>query len=231
MDRTAGIKSDNKGLTLLEILISVCLLMILLMPISSALLTSVKINAKARTLLTATDVAQSIMEDISEKTYTECLSTMKSLENASKARSAKLIGFSAIDGDKFNDSSNVSKVSFPGGIAPVTINSTSLGANTSLISNNKGLNAKFAEIMKGYTGKKQLIYALDSNSLLMYMGYVGVSSKGKVYDVIISFLPLARTSTDQFYTYEVFLDVYDAKDSAGRLNAPMVSLKTGIRAQ
>ncbi|MCR5734526.1 MAG: hypothetical protein K6G22_07980 [Lachnospiraceae bacterium] len=232
MDRTTAKGKDNKGITLLEILISVCLLAIVLMPISTALMTALRINMEARTLLTATDVAQSLMEDISEKTYDECLTTVKALETANKKRAAKEIGFSAIDGDWFNEHDHVQKVAFPTGVSPVGIATTSLGNNIDLISNNKGLNAKFVEVMKGYTGAKQLIYSVDPNNLLLYMGYMGVSSKGKTYDVVISFLPVARTTTDTWYTYEVFMDVYAYGKGGTRLTGdPTVSLKTGIRAR
>lgn len=52
----------NSGLTLIEIIISITILMIIIIPISSLFVTSAKINVSSKDLLTANQLAQKHME-------------------------------------------------------------------------------------------------------------------------------------------------------------------------
>ncbi|MCR5118035.1 MAG: hypothetical protein K6B44_00260 [Lachnospiraceae bacterium] len=232
--------TDNKGITLLEILVSVCLLAIVLMPISSCMLTSLKINLKARALMTATDVGQSLMEDFTEKSFQEVLSTMNNLSGADKTRATKQIGFSAIDNDYYNKSANVTALSFPSTVTSVTNASISVGGtayfNKNLVNNAHLLNDQFKAIMKSAIAAdstmKKLVFASDSDSKMLYMGYTGLSSKGKTFDVVITFLPVALNNSDSWYSYEIFMDIYEYKGNSERLgDKATASLKTGIRAK
>lgn len=55
-------KLNNKGFTLVEVLVAMIILSIVAIPILSGLVTSVRINAKARTTQQVTTVAESVME-------------------------------------------------------------------------------------------------------------------------------------------------------------------------
>ncbi|MBO6205769.1 MAG: prepilin-type N-terminal cleavage/methylation domain-containing protein [Lachnospiraceae bacterium] len=62
-------KGNQKGVTLLEVVIALALFAIIVTPVAKSFLTAMKVNQRSRETMIATDVAQSIMEGISGKTY------------------------------------------------------------------------------------------------------------------------------------------------------------------
>ncbi len=62
-------KRINQGLTIFEVMIAVALFAIIVTPIMRTFVNSIKVNEKARKVMVATDVAQTIMEGFSGKTY------------------------------------------------------------------------------------------------------------------------------------------------------------------
>ena len=59
---------NNKGLTLVELLIAIVVLAIIVVPLLHAFITSARINAKSKEKLRLTQIAQDIMEGL--KAYT-----------------------------------------------------------------------------------------------------------------------------------------------------------------
>ncbi|WP_066500316.1 type IV pilus modification PilV family protein [Abyssisolibacter fermentans] len=55
---------DNRGITLIEIVVTIAILGIVIVPIYTMFLAGLKTNAKSTKLMTATDLAQEYMEDI-----------------------------------------------------------------------------------------------------------------------------------------------------------------------
>ena len=227
----------NKGLTLLEVLVAVCLFAIVVAPISASLLTALKINIRSRTLQTATDVAETLMEAISEKTYEECKNTVTALGGTMDT------GFASIDDGYYNQNANSSGVAWSAVSSFITINSNhqttvkdpdtgveTAKANKLWIKDSAPINKIYARVLKTVCANKKLYYTISPGGEFMYMGYTGINAKGKTFDAVISFLPVPNASDDHWYTYEVFIDVYEYKGEtdAKRLTEPTVSIKSGI---
>lgn len=68
----------NRGVTLFEVMIAVALFAIIITPIMSTFVNSIRVNQKSRKVMVATDVAQSIMEGFSGKTYQDVWQGMNS---------------------------------------------------------------------------------------------------------------------------------------------------------
>ena len=233
---------DNRGFTLLEVLVSVCLLMVILLPISSSMLTALKINLKARNLMTATDVAQSIMESISEKNFSEVKKIVTSINTSGFKRADGKVGLSTIDNEYYNTKGNAYELNWSvltaKGITDVKNSTMKIGGvqynNVDLITNDHGLRDKMAEVLKTQTGAKKLYYCQDTDGKMLFLGYTGISSKGKTYDAVVYMIPVANSSSAKWYSYEVFVNVYEYKGegSADRLTGnPTVSIKSGIQAK
>ncbi len=246
-------RCSDKGMTLLEILVAICLFAIVILPISAGLVSSLKINAKSRDVMGATDVAQSLMESFSEKTFAEIKSTMEGMGTADKLRSNGDVGFSTIDDEHYNKAGNTSSYSWVAvsnfvevpDIAHCKIKNPAAGTSVTyntvdMVADNHGLNDIWKHILRQQVTTtpdvKKIYYIEDPDGKFLYIGYTGINLKGKTYDAVISFLPTARTDSDKWYTYEIFMDVYEYKGntSAKRLaesEMATVSIKTGIRAK
>ena len=233
-------KVRNKGLTLLEVLIAVCLFAIVVAPISASLLTALKINIKSRTMLTATDVAQSLMESFSEKTYEECKNTVVALGGTLAT------GFSSIDNGYYNNAANAVSLPWSSVSTYITVNSiyqttmidpdtlnVKIAPNKQWINDIGPMNAIYARALKTVCANKKLYYTVSPGGEVMYIGYTGIDAKGMTFDAVVSFLPVPNAADDHWYSYEVFVDVYQYKGdaSADRLTTPTVSVKSGILAK
>ncbi len=62
-------RRDQKGVTIFEVMIALALFAIIIVPIMRSFLTAMKVNQRSRETMIATDVAQSVMEGISGKSY------------------------------------------------------------------------------------------------------------------------------------------------------------------
>ena len=95
----------NRGVTLFEVMIAIALFAIIITPIMSTFVNSIRVNQKARKVMVATDVAQSIMEGISGKTYQEVWGGMQTsltgFSFASGSSNANL-AFSTINENYYN---------------------------------------------------------------------------------------------------------------------------------
>ena len=60
---------NHKGVTIFEVMIAIALFAIIITPVMRSFITSMRVNQKARRAMIATDVAQTIMEGISGKSY------------------------------------------------------------------------------------------------------------------------------------------------------------------
>jgi type II secretory pathway pseudopilin PulG len=102
-------KRKNQGLTIFEVMIAVALFAIIVTPIMRSFVTSIKINEKARKVMIATDVAQTIMEGFAGKTYEQvwrALGTSESGFNFSSTGNGAL-AFSSINQNYFNNGHTV----------------------------------------------------------------------------------------------------------------------------
>ncbi|MBR4543364.1 MAG: prepilin-type N-terminal cleavage/methylation domain-containing protein [Lachnospiraceae bacterium] len=60
---------DNKGVSLVELVVAMALFVIVIVPICASFITSMRVNQKSRKMMAANDLAQSIIEGYSGKTY------------------------------------------------------------------------------------------------------------------------------------------------------------------
>ena len=60
---------SNKGVSLVELVVAMALFIIVIVPVCASFITSMRVNQKSRKMMAATDLAQSIVEGYSGKTY------------------------------------------------------------------------------------------------------------------------------------------------------------------
>ena len=73
---------DNKGLTLMEIVVAVALFAIIIVPVMTSFVTSMRVNQKSRKLMIASDLGQAIMEGFADKSYSEIKTQIDSIGTA-----------------------------------------------------------------------------------------------------------------------------------------------------
>lgn len=72
-----NIISNNKGLSFIELIIAVVLLVIVLGPVMNTIIASSRVNMNSRKIMCATDAGQAIIESMSGKSYRGLLSSYK----------------------------------------------------------------------------------------------------------------------------------------------------------
>lgn len=75
------ILGSNKGVSLIELVIAMALFMIVIVPICASFITSIRVNQKSRKMMAANDLAQSVMEGFSGKTYEGVKKSIASIGN------------------------------------------------------------------------------------------------------------------------------------------------------
>ena len=78
-------KENNKGFSLIEILIAMAMMAIVVLPILQTFITSARINRNARQTMIETEVAQTIMEGFADKTFLEIKSTAGAISSGTDA--------------------------------------------------------------------------------------------------------------------------------------------------
>ena len=99
-----GLKGNNKGFTLIELVIAIGLLAIIITPVLQSFITSATVNKNSRKLMIATDVEQSIMEGFVDKTYGEVCSSVQALSSAQTISGNEIL--SGLNEGAFNDGTN-----------------------------------------------------------------------------------------------------------------------------
>ncbi|MCR5129137.1 MAG: prepilin-type N-terminal cleavage/methylation domain-containing protein [Lachnospiraceae bacterium] len=97
---------SSQGLTLFEVMIAIALFAIIITPVMRTFVNSMKVNQKARKVMIATDVAQSIMEGYTGKTYEQVwdgmIASQTPINYANDNTGNGRLAFSAINEDYFN---------------------------------------------------------------------------------------------------------------------------------
>lgn len=76
-------KRNNKGLTLIELIVSIAILAIVVLPLLTAFIISLKTNAKAKEKLRAVDIAHNFMEGMEAESVTDILTQLTYDDNFS----------------------------------------------------------------------------------------------------------------------------------------------------
>lgn len=221
-------KKDNKGLSLIELLIAMALLAILIVPIFNSFIASARINLKARQLMAATDVAQTVFEGFSDKSFETVKDDINS-RMGSVSLSTNHI-YATISGNYYNmpehyvalDGSLLTSLSAP------DVNGVTYGSDTyvarDLISGNNAagmttvsINSLICDAARSDLSvstntclRGWLDNGMDSNMAAMV--YTGVDQDGFLFDVVVTFLPMADEVDDKYFPYCVTVTVYDAKE-------------------
>lgn len=220
---------DNRGLTLIELLMAIAILAIIIVPVFGSFITSARVNMKARRTLAATNVAQTIFEGFADKTYEGGISGIMGQLNM--GISGTLSGnnaLSTLDNNYYNDMSHY--VALPTDV--FTINGVDIPdrnefhfkGNTysnmsDLISGNAvSINTvSFNQVVAQAANKNVVDYGADKALMGWSSGYggalvySGIEMENFRFDAVVTFLPMAQNTTDKYYTYCVTVTIYDAK--------------------
>lgn len=246
----------NKGFTLIEIVCAIAVLAVVVAPTLKSFMTSALLNQKSRVVMAETDIAQSIMEGITDKSFSEIVYILQNIETDRTASP-----LSHINGDAYNisesgvtvDSSETQSLLGSVSVNSITFNGTPI-ATKSLYSKEEDettalgktliseLRKKFGadfittistESEDGIDNQRIGKWIDDSNSILM-LGYSNVVQGGNKYDVIVTFIPAAKTEDDLWFTYYVDIAVYkvgkaNVKGKEHSFDKPNLVINSGIK--
>lgn len=223
----SGFKKDNKGLSLIELLVAMALLAILIVPIFNSFIASARINLKSRQLMAATDLAQTIFEGFSDKSYGTVkddidgvmghgtLSGNHAYATVSNNYYNMPEHYVALDGSLLTSlgSPSVNCVTYGSDIyvARELISGNNAAGMTTVSINSlicddarEDLSVSTNSCLRGW---------LDDSKNMAALVYTGVDQDGFLFDVVVTFLPMAETETKEHFPYCVTVTVYDAKEN------------------
>ncbi len=241
----------NKGVSLVELVVAMALFVIVLVPVCASFVTSMRVNQKSRKLMAANDLAQSVMEGFSGKTYE---GVKKSITNIGTADLSGNIALSTVSNNNYNLMTNAvgsvtwdNMTNVKAGLTSISQNKINWsGTNVDtpmLISYNKAearaMNMAAASDFLGIitaTGKTydtpMLIGVTNDTEDVSFLCYTGLHSEGYYYDAVVQFIPMARTDKQKYFSYEamIYMYEYDKLDPTTRLSKePVLTLMTGIK--
>ncbi len=122
---------SNRGLTLFEVMIAIALFAIIVTPIMRTFVTSIRVNQQSRKVMIATDIAQSIIEGYTGKTYADVWKGMNSCGSAFNFQpdGNGKFAFTTINNGFYNDGNTYEINTFPAALAaqiPATLSVTDL---------------------------------------------------------------------------------------------------------
>lgn len=223
-------KGNNKGFSLIEIVIGIGMLAVIIVPILHTFITSAQINRDARQVMIQTEVAQTIMEGFAGKTYLEVKASVGALgTNPDVVSGDKAL--STIDNNWFNTTGTYE--AYNGGNLESYLTAVSRSSVTwqgatietkNLVSDNSvmaSMNQIFANdlaaqfnAVAGVSGTERRIFTScspGSGGAALFIGYGNIQYEGYRFDAVVSFLPMAKTANDIYYTYRVLLTLYEYK--------------------
>lgn len=221
-------KGNNKGFSLIEIVIGIGMLAIIIVPILHTFITSAQINRDARQVMIQTEVAQTIMEGFAGKTYLDVKASVGALgTNLDVVNDAKAL--STIDNNWFNTPGTYS--AYTGNLAlyltNISCNAVTWQGATietkNLVSDNSvmlSMNQIFANdlatqfnAVAAISGNECRIFTSCSpgSGAALFIGYGNIHYEGYRFDAVVSFLPMAKASNETYYTYRVLLTLYEYK--------------------
>ncbi|MBQ8262108.1 MAG: prepilin-type N-terminal cleavage/methylation domain-containing protein [Lachnospiraceae bacterium] len=225
---------NNKGFSLIELLIAIALFAIIIIPIFSSFITSARINRDARQLMIETDIAQTIMEGFANKSYEDLKEIAGDLGLVNLSGNNAL---STIENNYFNSKEVYEHLSDVAVLQDMSISINEIqfdGASYAardLVSNNavvvdmchymavQTALAGYSRSSVGYGSPCLCSYSADGGNGLFF-SYCGIEEGGYFYIAVVSVLPAAATANDDYFTYNVNLCLYDitalaSYDSAG----------------
>lgn len=226
----SDLKKNNKGLSLIELLIAMALLAILIVPIFNSFIASARINLKARQLMAATDLAQTVFEGFSDKSYGTIKDDIDGRMGSVSLSSNHI--YATVSDNYYNmpehyvalDGSLLTSLSSP------SVNYVQCGSDTyvtrDLISGNNAAGMTTVSINSLICDAARADLSVSTNNCLRgwfddssadssmaALVYTGVDQDGFLFDVVVTFLPMAENADDKYFPYCVTVTVYDAKEN------------------
>lgn len=215
---------DNRGLSLIEILMAIAILAIIIVPVFGSFITAARVNRDARRVMAATNTAQTILEGFADKSYEDVKTAIGLMGTVDLSGNYAL---STLDGNYYNMASSYEALNpgpFYGASIGVSgpdeviylgdfyravdlISGNGVSANT-VSFNNIASMAAALNVSSG--ADKALMSWTDASGLFTALVYSGIEVEYFKFDVIVTFIPMAAAPTDRYYTYCTTLTVYDA---------------------
>ena len=232
------VSNNNKGFTLVELVVAIAILAIILTPLLQSFVTSAKLNKRSREMMAATNITQSLMEGISDKTFTECLNI------ATTKMGSELSGkyeFSTINSNAFNKSENFlpattlnamkscdvgniscNKISWAeNGVTYTDVSangvyysgSDSAACHSAMVDSHRGYLSSIGNAYKGICPDRtpRITYFTDKNKQMLSLFYWNIEEGGLYYDALIIMTPAAENATDTYYPYYVSIYVFEVQ--------------------
>ncbi len=232
-------KMNDKGLTLIELVVAIALMAIIFLPVMSTFITGGRINRNSRKMMLETELAQTIMEGFTDKTFEDVKSNISNLGAATLSGNN---AFSNLDGGYYNEKDNGSKLTWAtvqsdSGVNPISIVQVSVSGNTynniSVVSDNSvSLNQAIgSHMVTAATPWPKGIYGTaEGTGKIAAIVYTGLEREGYHYDAVVTFLPMAKSASDLYYSYsvEVALYEYDPEDETSHFVNRNLSISSGI---
>lgn len=231
-------KKNNSGISLIEIVLAIAVLAIVMTPVFNSFITSARVNMKARQTMAATNVAQTIMEGFADKRYPNIKTFISNISGVDQTGPYAL---SSVNENYYNmkDHSRqlgdtAGTVLYAAGLNAVSANQISItgsiynsvdlvsGNNPPVLGSGMGadtvsINRVIAQAVKqdletpGADNKALLYWTGGTNQLLAAIVYTDIEMEGYHFDAVVSFIPMAKSNSDQYYSYCVTVTVYDAE--------------------
>lgn len=247
-------KGNNKGFSLIEIIIGIGMLAVIIVPILHTFITSAQINRDSRQVMIQTEVAQTIMEGFAGKSYAEVKASAAALATSGSGIVSGNLALSSIDGNLFNNTDeticgaiytshgigwNSPENHLYGQLTSVQKNSLEWKGNTiDPICDNVSDNALMASMNQVFGSDAAIFFQLakvDYSHLsditearqftywvtpqvpgspggdALFLVYGNIHYEGYRFDAVVSFLPMARSEDDLYYTYRILLSLYESQ--------------------
>lgn len=184
--RTRRKRIGNAGFSLLEVMVAVVILALVAAPILQTFLTTAKINGNAKKTLEATNLAQTIMEDLTSQTFDNNLKNTFTTASATNVLIIKALSYSCPVEDK-------TSATIDGFDKFVTAMSSAYGTSDS----------KYVYFAKWIASGVDCFAASIHN----------VKYENAYFDVVFALTPSeGYTAGDKFYTYDVEMKVFMVKE-------------------
>lgn len=217
-------KKNNGGFSLIEILLAIAILAIVIGPIIGSFITSAKVNMNARKTMAATNVAQTIMEGFADKRYSDISGIIGNMGGVDLIGTSAL---SSVNNNYYNMKDNCVQLDASGSVPLASLSAASANEikidtqtykSTDLISGNAtmGLDTVSINSMVAATAKlalptyDKIMMHWSDGSLISSLVYTNIELEGYHFDVIVTFLPMAKSDSDIYYSYCATVSVYDA---------------------
>lgn len=252
--KIANLSKDNRGLSFVELLIAMVLLLIILGPVMKAVIAGLEVNRNSRKIMCATDAAQGVIEGISGKSY-------KGLLNSYNPSATKLTGYNELarvgGSNVYNE--NLIKthgcISGAFDIQGVTYNGFKLGgvnynckdlallSSSADVTNSNTILQTFGNyglsLLSDQSAQVLVMHGDNTSATahtdakVIFFAYYNIPWEGYTFDAIGYVLPATDLSNPNFYPCVVRVAMYEVKQDGTHTlvtnSDPMLAISDGMR--